>query len=183
MTAANEDAVAELLEDAARARRGDGARRGSRDEAEELRALNERLASAAEEVAAMVAADDTSMRSSGEHLEALEREAAAAKEALAAAEARSEADRDALLRRARGLEVDLAEAEGALDATGGDAAAELDEARKKVDALTALARRRGDDLLAAEAEAEAAAAEVASLKRQLAPPPTRPSRASANSRR
>ena len=68
----------------------------------------------------------------------------------------------------RGLEVDLAEAEGALDATGGDAAAELDEARKKVDALTALARRRGDALLAAEAEAAAAAAEVASLKRQLA---------------
>ena len=124
-----------------------------------------------------VSLDDTSTSSSEEYLAALRSEAEEAKAALAVAEARASADRSALLARIRSLEIDLAEAEGEAGeaseigaaALGASAAAgaELEAARAKVDALAALAQKRGDDLLDAEAAASAAEAEVQSLKRQL----------------
>lgn len=177
LTTANEDAVAELLEDAAELASAVARAEDLEEEAEALRELNDRLATAAEEVAAMVSLDDTSTSSSEEYLAALRSEAEEAKAALAVAEARASADRSALLARIRSLEIDLAEAEGEAGeaseigaaALGASAAAgaELEAARAKVDALAALAQKRGDDLLDAEAAASAADAEVQSLKRQL----------------
>ena len=81
--------------------------------------------------------------------------------------AKVEAERDALLSRVRALEVDLAEAEA--EPVGGEAEDRdaLASAREKIEGLSALAARRGDALLQAEAAAASAAAEVASLKKQL----------------
>ena len=169
LTALNDDAAAELLEDAAELAAALARAEDLEEEAEALRVLNERLAQAAEEVAAMVVADDASSHSTETHLEKLRAEADTAKQALATAERRAKDERDALLSRVRALEVDLAEAEA--EAVGGDDAASPDalaSAREKIERLSALAAQRGDALLQAEAAAAAAAAEVSSLKKRLA---------------
>ena len=168
LTAANEDAVAELLEDAAELAAATARAEDLEDEAEELRALNERLASAAEEVAAMAPRmiprcaprANISRRSSARRRRRRRRSRRLRRDPRLTATRFFDACADLrwISPRRRGRSTRPA----------ATPAAELDEARKKVDALTALARRRGDDLLAAEAEAAAAAAEVASLKRQLA---------------
>ena len=167
MTALNDDAAAELLQDAAELAAALANAEDLEEEAEALRVLNARLADAAEEVAAMVVDDDASSSSAETHLEKLRAEADSARAALATAEHRAKAERDALLSRVRALEVDLAEAEAEpVDGEAEDRDA-LASAREKIEGLSALAARRGDALLQAEAAAASAAAEVASLKKQL----------------
>ena len=167
LTALNDDAAAELLQDAAELAAALANAEDLEEEAEALRVLNARLADAAEEVAAMVVDDDASSSSAETHLEKLRAEADSARAALATAEHRAKAERDALLSRVRALEVDLAEAEA--EPVGGEAEDRdaLASAREKIEGLSALAARRGDALLQAEAAAASAAAEVASLKKQL----------------
>ena len=171
LTALNDDAAAELLEDAAELAAALARAEDLEEEAEALRVLNARLAEAAEEVAAIVVADDASSSSTETHLEKLRAEADTAKTALATAEHRAKVERDALLSRVRALEMDLAEAE-AEDPGGEDTPAAspdaLASARDKIEGLSALAAQRGDALLQAEAAAAAAAAEVSSLKKRLA---------------
>ena len=171
LTALNDDAAAELLEDAAELAAALARAEDLEEEAEALRVLNARLAEAAEEVAAIVVADDASSSSTETHLEKLRAEADTAKTALATAEHRAKVERDALLSRVRALEMDLAEAE-AEDPSGEDTPAAspdaLASARDKIEGLSALAAQRGDALLQAEAAAAAAAAEVSSLKKRLA---------------
>ena len=163
----NDDAAAELLQDAAELAAALANAEDLEEEAEALRVLNARLADAAEEVAAMVVDDDASSSSAETHLEKLRAEADSARAALATAEHRAKAERDALLSRVRALEVDLAEAEAEpVDGEAEDRDA-LASAREKIEGLSALAARRGDALLQAEAAAASAAAEVASLKKQL----------------
>ena len=167
LTALNDDAAAELLQDAAELAAALANAEDLEEEAEALRVLNARLADAAEEVAAMVVDDDASSSSAETHLEKLRAEADSARAALATAEHRAKAERDALLSRVRALEVDLAEAEAEpVDGEAEDRDA-LASAREKIEGLSALAARRGDALLQAEAAAASAAAEVASLKKQL----------------
>ena len=172
LTALNDDAAAELLEDAAELAAALAKAEDLEEEAEALRVLNARLADAAEEVAAMVVADDASSLSVETHLEKLRSEADSARAALATAEHRAKLERDALLSRVRALETELAEAEA--EPVGGEDGEEtelgadaLASAREKIEGLSALAARRGDALLQAEAAAAAAAAEVASLKKRL----------------
>jgi hypothetical protein len=172
LTALNDDAAAELLEDAAELAAALAKAEDLEEEAEALRVLNARLADAAEEVAAMVVADDASSLSVETHLEKLRSEADTARAALATAEHRAKLERDALLSRVRALETELAEAEA--EPVGGEDGEEtelgadaLASAREKIEGLSALAARRGDALLQAEAAAAAAAAEVASLKKRL----------------
>ena len=167
LTALNDDAAAELLQDAAELAAALANAEDLEEEAEALRVLNARLADAAKEVAAMVVDDDASSSSAETHLEKLRAEADSARAALATAEHRAKAERDALLSRVRALEVDLAEAEA--EPVGGEAEDRdaLASAREKIEGLSALAARRGDALLQAEAAAASAAAEVASLKKQL----------------
>ena len=172
LTALNDDAAAELLEDAAELAAALAKAEDLEEEAEALRVLNARLAEAAEEVAAMVVADDASSLSVETHLEKLRSEADTARAALATAEHRAKLERDALLSRVRALETELAEAEA--EPVGGEDGEEtelgadaLASAREKIEGLSALAARRGDALLQAEAAAAAAAAEVASLKKRL----------------
>ena len=178
----NDDAVRELLADADELAAAVTRVEDLEGEAQALRELNARLADAATELAAMVdegaGAAGAAAAAMSVDLRALEAEAAAARNALEAAETRSALDRDALLARIRALEVDLAEVEGeAVEAAevgtivmGGAAAAgvELQMARHTIEALGALAKRRGEDLVAAETAALSAAAEVAALKTQLA---------------
>ena len=111
LTALNDDAAAELLEDAAELAAALAKAEDLEEEAEALRVLNARLAEAAEEVAAMVVADDASSLSVETHLEKLRSEADTARAALATAEHRAKLERDALLSRVRALETELAEAE------------------------------------------------------------------------
>ena len=160
LTALNDDAAAELLQDAAELAAALANAEDLEEEAEALRVLNARLADAAKEVAAMVVADDASSSSAETHLEKLRAEADSARAALATAEHRAKAERDALLSRVRALEVDLAEAEA--EPVGGEAEDRdaLASAREKIEGLSALAARRGDALLQAEAAAASAAAEV-----------------------
>lgn len=172
LTALNDDAAAELLEDAAELAAALAKAEDLEEEAEALRVLNARLAEAAEEVAAMMVADDASSLSVETHLEKLRSEADTARAALATAEHRAKLERDALLSRVRALETELAEAEA--EPVGGEDGEEtelgadaLASAREKIEGLSALAARRGDALLQAEAAAAAAAAEVASLKKRL----------------
>ena len=121
----------------------------------------------------MVVADDASSGHRVEtHLEKLRSEADTARAALATAEHRAKLERDALLSRVRALETELAEAEA--EPVGGEDGEETElgadaffSAREKIEGLSALAARRGDALLQAEAAAAAAAAEVASLKKRL----------------
>ena len=172
LTALNDDAAAELLEDAAELAAALAKAEDLEEEAEALRVLNARLAEAAEEVAAMVVADDASSLSVETHLEKLRSEADTARAALATAEHRAKLERDSLLSRVRALETELAEAD--TEPVGGEDGEEtelgadaLASAREKIEGLSALAARRGDALLQAEAAAAAAAAEVASLKKRL----------------
>ena len=172
LTALNDDAAAELLEDAAELAAALAKAEDLEEEAEALRVLNALLADAAEEVAAMVVADDASSLSVETHLEKLRSEADTARAALATAEHRAKLERDSLLSRVRALETELAEAEA--EPVGGEDGEEtelgadaLASAREKIEGLSALAARRGDALLQAEAAAAAAAAEVASLKKRL----------------
>jgi hypothetical protein len=150
-------------------------------EAEALKELNVKLVQAADQLAAMVGNDEMAA-STATHVDhdlaALRMEADSAKNALATAEARAAAERSDLIARIRTLEIDLAEAEseaeeaaevGAMVIGGAaTAGAELEAARVTIEKLSALAKRRGDELMAAEAAAAAAAREVASLKEQLA---------------
>mgnify|MGYP000063450752 CR=1 FL=1 len=165
LTLANDDAAAELLEDAMELAAALAKAEDLEAEAEALRELNVRLAAAAEEVAAMVVSDDTASSSSEGHLTVLRQEAETARNALVVAEERAKVDRDALLSKIRMLESDLAESEGALGDVNNTTS--LTEARTKIEQLTALAEKRGDTLLLAEAQAQKAAAEVASLRTQL----------------
>ncbi len=177
----NEKAAQELLKDAEELAFMSMRLENLEKEAEALKDLNVKLVEAADQLAVMVGNDgvaSTTATHLDHDLTALRMEADSAKDALATAEARAAAERSDLIARIRTLEIDLAEAEGeAQEAAevgamviGGaaTAGAELEKARLTVEKLSALAKRRGDELLAAETAASAAAREVASLKEQLA---------------
>jgi len=177
----NEKAAQELLKDAEELAFMSVRLENLEKEAEALKDLNVKLVKAADQLAVMVGNNDVAS-TTATHLDhdltALRMEADSAKDALATAEARAAAERSDLIARIRTLEIDLAEAEGEAEEAaevgamviGGaaTAGAELEKARLTVEKLSALAKRRGDELLAAEAAASAAAREVASLKEQLA---------------
>jgi hypothetical protein len=169
LKAFNDDKEAELLEDAATLAVALAKAQDLETEAQALRNLNIRLAVAAEEVASMVVGSDESSSSRTEGiLETLRKEAETARESLKTAEANAKADRDALLSKVRALETALAVTEGEIgdgvSVTGNDSVNPLEQARVRIKGLTLLAEQRGDALMRAEA---AAAAEVASLKKQL----------------
>jgi chromosome segregation ATPase len=177
----NERAAQELLKDAEELTFMSIRMEELEREAEALKELNVKLVQAADQLAAMVGNDEMAA-STATHVDhdlaALRMEADSAKNALATAEARAAAERSDLIARIRTLEIDLAEAEseaeeaaevGAMVIGGAaTAGAELEAARVTIEKLSALAKRRGDELMAAEAAASAAAREVASLKEQLA---------------
>ena len=177
----NERAAQELLKDAEELTFMSIRMEELEREAEALKELNVKLVQAADQLAAMVGNDEMAA-STATHVDhdlaALRMEADSAKNALATAEARAAAERSDLIARIRTLEIDLAEAEseaeeaaevGAMVIGGAaTAGAELEAARVTIEKLSALAKRRGDELMAAEAAAAAAAREVASLKEQLA---------------
>ena len=177
----NEKAAQELLKDAEELAFMSMRLENLEKEAEALKDLNVKLVEAADQLAVMVGNDgvaSTTATHLDHDLTALRMEADSAKDALATAEARAAAERSDLIARIRTLEIDLAEAEseaeeaaevGAMVIGGAaTAGAELEKARLTVEKLSALAKRRGDELLAAETAASAAAREVASLKEQLA---------------
>ena len=179
--AINDKAAHELLKDAEELAFMSMRLENLEKEAEALKDLNVKLVEAADQLAVMVGNNgvaSTTATHLDHDLTALRMEADSAKDALATAEARAAAERSDLIARIRTLEIDLAEAEGEAEEAaevgamviGGaaTAGAELEKARLTVEKLSALAKRRGDELLAAEAAASAAAREVASLKEQLA---------------